>query len=88
MLPKIPGKFLEMFWHLMNSKNILRVSKNILCKIEKCSEKYENLPRASIGYINMSQTYFAHRNTMQRHECNNKAPLGLIPLGLPQYKTK
>jgi hypothetical protein len=29
MLPKIPENFLEMFWLLMNSKNILRVSKNI-----------------------------------------------------------
>jgi hypothetical protein len=29
MLPKIPEKFLEMFSHLMNSENILRVSKII-----------------------------------------------------------
>jgi hypothetical protein len=29
MLSKILEKFLSMFWHLMNSKNIIRISKNI-----------------------------------------------------------
>jgi hypothetical protein len=72
-----------MFWHLMNSKNIIRISKNIFKflkkidfgfrKIEKYSENYENLPSASIRYVKMFQTYFALRNTIQRHECNNQS---------------
>jgi hypothetical protein len=63
MFLKISEKFLEIFWHLINSKNIFRVSKNILStlnkyilgfrKIKKYFEKYENLLRASIRYINM-----------------------------------
>jgi hypothetical protein len=42
-------------------------------EIEKYFEKYENLPSASIRYVNMFQTHFSLRNTMQQHECNNQS---------------
>jgi hypothetical protein len=42
-------------------------------KIEKYSDKYENLPKTSTRNINRFQTFFAHRNTMQQHECNNQS---------------
>jgi hypothetical protein len=38
-------------------------------KNRKIFRKYENLPKASTGY--MFQTSFTLRNTMQWHECNN-----------------
>ena len=36
-------------------------------------KEYENLLKASTGYINMFQTPFALRKTLQRHECNNQS---------------
>jgi hypothetical protein len=46
---------------------------SLVQKIEKYSEKYEKIPKASGSYINMFRTPFTHINTMQRHACNNQS---------------
>jgi hypothetical protein len=42
-------------------------------KIKKYTKSNENLPKTSTVYINMFQTSFALRNTIQRYECNNRS---------------
>jgi hypothetical protein len=83
MIPKILEKNPRNILAPNELKNILIVSKSIFkyikqidfgfWKIEKYSEKYENIRRASIGYTNTFQTLFALRNTMQQNECNNQS---------------
>jgi hypothetical protein len=62
--PKIPRKFLEMFWHLMNSIKIFGVFKSYLCDsnnwilLLRKRKKYRKLPKTS-RHIKMILTCFA-----------------------------
>jgi hypothetical protein len=58
-----------------DSGNIFKYLKQIdfwFLENRKIPKKYENLPNTSTRYINMFQTPFALRNTMQLQECNNQ----------------